>query len=52
MNQEDNALLKGTSQDVRTGRHWDPPSVEEVDYGSTQAIYGPPGTADAGIYHS
>jgi hypothetical protein len=31
---------------------WERPTVEEVDYSATEAIYGPPGTADAGLYHS
>lgn len=29
---------------------WEAPTIEEIDYAQTEAAYGPPGGADAGIY--
>jgi hypothetical protein len=33
-----------------TKRMWAAPTIDEVDYTQTEAAYGVPGVADAGIY--
>jgi hypothetical protein len=50
-NHEPSTGKESTSPEPRSSRAWETPTIEEVDFASTEAAYAGIG-ADLGLYHS